>query len=929
MWFGSILKLFPKASFAKSSRQPRSPAEKRRRARRLLLEPLDARCVLAFSPFSEYVVGSGASVQVAGEFTGDGYADLVTSTNGGVQLVRGNGDGSFQAPVLISPNSARSVAAGDLNADGNLDLVTNREILLGNGNGTFQPPLAINLPDQTPSQYGAPLPQQALSVAVGDLNDDGKLDAVVTGMTTWQVYTGSGYYGPYYTTAWSGHANVLLGNGDGTLTYHSAQEYSNHGYVYEGLKLVDLNHDDALDLLIARQSSYNSVSLLGNGDGSFTTAANISSGEGSSAVNAGDFDEDGHVDLITRTYNGFMLNRGRGDGTFEDPAFFTSEPINQTPQSVAVGDVNADGHLDIVYTTQRVEVTQYVPGYWGDYPSDGFVHNTAKVVLGTGEGTFTAPIGSGLGTYNGLYALLSAGLLADFNSDGRPDFAIGEWYSGRLTAALNDGNWDPPAAARIADVTIVEGHSGQTNALITVTLAGDHDGVSVDYSTSDYTAVAGNDYVSRAGTLTFAPGVFSQTIEVPIIGDRLGETTESFFVTLLNPSEGAVLIDQRAVVSILDDEPTISIDHPYGIDPLTVVEGDSGTTPAVFTVTLSQPYDQEVTVHYYTLTGNVNDIIPLDDTLRFAPGETSKTITVEVVGDLLHEDLEAFNVYLDTPSANASLGNASGYCYIVDNDPLPTVSIGDVSKNEGNSGTTKFNFTLTLSAPSGNWVTVTYETVDGTATTANGDYVFDWNYAYFEPGQTTSTISIDVKGDRTNEPDETFFVNLIEANGAAIEDGQGVGTIVNDDGGTTSPKPQISIGDAQITEGNSGSQQLVFTVSLSQASTKEVSVNYATANGTAKTGDNDYVSKSGTLRFAPGETTKTISITIKGDTKVEADETFKVKLSSAKNAEIADSQAIGSILNDDTGSSSPKPKVSGILEAFASLLESLSNRRKR
>jgi hypothetical protein len=372
----------------------------------------------------------------------------------------------------------------------------------------------------------------------------------------------------------------------------------------------------------------------------------------------------------------------------------------------------------------------------------------------------------------------------------------------------------------------------------------------------------------------------------------------------------------------------ISINHNLFVDPLRVLEGDSGTTPPVFTVTLSQAYDQEVTVHYYTVTGHVNDIIPLDNTLRFAPGETSKTISVEVVGDLIHEDVEAFNVYLDNPSANASLGNAYGYCYIDDNDPLPTVSIGDVSKNEGNSGTTRFTFTLTLSAPAGDYNYVYFETANGTATTGNQDYVAKSGYVYFDPGKTTATFTVDVKGDRTKEADETFFVNLIDAGGAAIEDGQGVGTIVNDDGTLAPPKPQISISDAQITEGNNGTKLLVFTVSLSEASSKEVRVNYATANGTAKTGNNDYESRSGTLRFAPGETTRTISITVNGDTKAEQDETFKVKLSSAANAEIADSQGIGTILNDDASGSTTKPK-SNLAAAFASLLDSISSRRRR
>jgi hypothetical protein len=934
MWFGSILTLFPKLRPAAISRKPRNKADQRRRARRLLLEPLDARCVLAFSPFSEFPAGSLVEVKVAGDFTGDGQADLVVSNSVGVQLLRGNADGSFQAPTTVSSLYPKSVAAGDLNADGKLDLVTSDNIFLGNGDGSFQPPIAIELPPQIPTGYHSPVAQQAGSVAVGDLNGDGKLDLMVTGRSSISVFTGWGYYGPYYNHYSSGFANVLLGNGDGTVTHSSLTDFPQQGAHGEAVALVDLNGDNALDLLAnsSNGSTFTSA-FLSNGAGSLAEPTHFSSGYGLSSVQTGDFDEDGNLDLLTRGFgNGFVLNRGRGDGTFENPTPFSTEQSGQTPTSVAVGDINADGHLDIAYTTQRVEVTEYgyYPGYYGYYkvPIAGIVHNAAKVILGNGAGAFSAPVSDDLGSHDGLSGNLHTSLLGDFNGDGLLDLAAADRVFGLLTVALNDGSWEPPAAASIADVSIAEGNSGQNSAVITVTLIGEHDGVTLDYLTADNTATAGNDYEARSGTLTFAPGVFSQTIEVPILGDRLGEGDESFFVTLTNPS-GVIFTDNQALVTILDNEPVISINHNLFVDPLTVIEGDSGTTPAVFTVTLSQAYDQEVTVHYYTVTGHVNDIIPLDDTLRFAPGETSKTITVEVVGDLVHEDLEAFNVYLDTPSANASLGNAFGYCYIEDNDPLPTVSIGDVSKNEGNSGTTRFTFTLTLSAPAGDYNYVYFETANGTATTGNHDYVAKSGYVYFDAGRTTATFNVDVKGDRTKEADETFFVNLIYANGATIADGQGVGTIVNDDGTVAPPKPQISINDAEVVEGNSGTKQLVFTVSLSEASNQEVSVKYATMNGTAKTGNNDYESKSGTIRFAPGETTKTISITVNGDTKVEQDETFKVKLSSAANAEIADSQGIGTILNDDASSSSPKPKANSVAEAFASLLSSLSNRRRR
>jgi chitinase len=114
-----------------------------------------------------------------------------------------------------------------------------------------------------------------------------------------------------------------------------------------------------------------------------------------------------------------------------------------------------------------------------------------------------------------------------------------------------------------------------------------------------------------------------------------------------------------------------------------------------------------------------------------------------------------------------------------------------------------------------------------------------------------------------------------------------------------SANPAISISDVALAEGHSGQTAFVFTVSLSEASSKEVSLKYATANGTARKGDGDYIGAKGTLKFAPGETTKTITVLVNGDNKVESDEQFFVNLSQARNATIADARGIGTVLNDD------------------------------
>jgi hypothetical protein len=202
-------------------------------------------------------------------------------------------------------------------------------------------------------------------------------------------------------------------------------------------------------------------------------------------------------------------------------------------------------------------------------------------------------------------------------------------------------------------------------------------------------------------------------------------------------------------------------------------------------------------------------------------------------------------------------------------------------------------FTVTLSAASGQPVTVQYSTANGTATTGS-DFLTASGTLTFAPGETSKTITVAVRGDQMFEPNETFVVNLGGATNATMSDWTGIGTIVNDD-----VAPGISISEFSTVEGRSGSTTFTFTVTLSAPSATPITVNYSTANGTATAGE-DYTAASGTVTFAPGETTRTITIKVKGDRKVEADETFFVKLFGvSSNALILDAQGIGTILNDD------------------------------
>jgi hypothetical protein len=226
----------------------------------------------------------------------------------------------------------------------------------------------------------------------------------------------------------------------------------------------------------------------------------------------------------------------------------------------------------------------------------------------------------------------------------------------------------------------------------------------------------------------------------------------------------------------------------------------------------------------------------------------------------------------------------------------PSLSIGDSTVLEGNSGTTSAVFTVSLSSAVGRPVSVQYMTLAGTAT-AGVDYRPTSGTLQFGPGQTTRTITVAVVGDTTYEPDETFSVVLTGPVNATIVKARGVGTIRNDE-----PRPSLTINDISMNEGNTGTNPptyFTFTVSLSEASYQTVTVDYTTADGTATVKDDDYVPTSGTLTFAPGQTTRTITVAVVGDTTYEPDETFSVVLTGPVNATIVKARGVGTIRNDD------------------------------
>jgi Calx-beta domain-containing protein len=475
-------------------------------------------------------------------------------------------------------------------------------------------------------------------------------------------------------------------------------------------------------------------------------------------------------------------------------------------------------------------------------------------------------------------------------------FAITLSNSGNATIADGSGQatiTDDDAAPTLSvdDVTVTEGNAGTTNAIFTVSMSSvSANPVTFDWATAPGSATAGTDYVGASGSRTIAAGVTTATVTVTVNGDALDETDETYDVRLSNPGN-ATIADGSGLGTITDDDPAPTL----SVNDITVTEGDAGTKTATFTVALSAASGQAVTFDWATTAGSATvgtDYVAASGSPTIAGGSTTATVGITVIGDPLDELDETFGITLSNPG-NATIADGSGQGTITDDDAAPTLSVNDVTVTEGDAGTKTATFTVTLSAASGKTVTVDWATANDSATQPS-DYAAGSDTLTFVPGDTSEPIVITVNGDTLDEINETFDVTLSNPGNATIADGSGLGTITDDD-----PLPQLSIGDTSVVvEGDAGITTATFTVALSAASGIDVTVGWATSDGSA-TQLADYVSDSGTLTFPAGTTTRGIGVTVNGDTTAELDETFTVNLSGATNATISDGSGVGTIPDDE------------------------------
>jgi len=226
--------------------------------------------------------------------------------------------------------------------------------------------------------------------------------------------------------------------------------------------------------------------------------------------------------------------------------------------------------------------------------------------------------------------------------------------------------------------------------------------------------------------------------------------------------------------------------------------------------------------------------------------------------------------------------------------PLPVIGIGAVGVVEGNSGTGTARFAVTLSDVSATDATAHYATAPGTATSTT-DYTDVSGTVTIVAGTTTASIDVPIVGDTATEGNETFVVNLSAPTGATIGTASATGTILDDDPSTG---PIVGIGNASVVEGNSATRQMSVPVTLSDPSGSDVSVDYATASGTATAGT-DFTSASGTLTIPAGAVTGFVVVDVSGDITQEPNETFSVTLSNPVGATLGRVTGTGTITNDD------------------------------
>lgn len=874
------------------------------------------------------------AVMEVGDLNGDTFSDIVVSggdsfTVRQINYMFGNAGGAFaltSGPSVLERATGFSIAR--LNADSIPDFVVSFEDTTTPTQPFVQPWLAVSPGSYTPgARIEPPYFLTPTDVVAVDFNGDSFQDIAAP---------------------LSGHmVMVIYGRGNGEFVD------ANHWAVQASAWSIasrDLDGDTKPDLVNFQQTSTNSslISVLTNVDGrKFRAPREVL--WGLSQISATDFNGDGLLDFASSRKSSFgsdssvEVNLNSADGLGPDMGVPTARALTQ----MTVGDFNGDGHKDAVTshsdndrrlstylgngtgtlaagitTSLNVAFENVIAGRFNaDTRDDVFVVGSSSrgyTMLANADGTFTAAPGSPV-TLQSSTVKLQKG---DFNEDGNLDVIVSNgivqlWLgdgTGQFTRAMNripnlgdvvagdfdgDGHLDLAGfdAGGVKGVLgLGNGQFGQefstpipTTQTLSSLVASDFDGDGrSDLAFLIVLAATNNLVVVRSNSTTLgwaAPNFYS-------VGGLSGYTS-ALFAADYN-GDGKIDLGYNAEVARGIIYNSGGASPCMSIADATITEGDSGTSNASFTVSLSAASTQNVRVNYVLTAGTATagtDYENVAGRLEIPAGATSATINVPIIGDALDEFDELFTLTLSSPS-NAALVRSTATATIVDNDAEPTLTITDPSTNEGGSSVF-LNFTVNLSAPSGKPISLRYSTANGTAV-APGDYNSANNLLISIPAGTSSAgFSVLVFGDTTYEQSENFFVNLTEAANVVLAETQATATINNDD-----PIPTISVFNTFAPEGDSGTSNASVTIQLSNPTYLPVTLSVLTSDNTA-IGGRDYVLSDTPMTIPAESFSANATVQIIGDAVNEPNETFFVNIYNIVNATTGQTQASVLITDDD------------------------------
>jgi len=476
------------------------------------------------------------------------------------------------------------------------------------------------------------------------------------------------------------------------------------------------------------------------------------------------------------------------------------------------------------------------------------------------------------------------------------EFSVGEAATPNVSVAVS-----PSSVAEDGGTNLVYTFTRSTAAggALTVNFSV---GGTATFST-DYTQSGAASFTTSTGTVTFGAGNTTVQVTIDPTADTTVEPDETAILTVTSGTGYNVGSPSAATGTITNDDTDVSV----AVSPLSVTE--DGATNLTYTFTRTGLITGPITANFnvsgtatfntdYTQSGAAT-FSASAGTVTFTGTNATATVTIDPTADTTVEPDETA-ILTVTSGTGYNVGSPSAATGTITNDDTDvSVAVSPLSVTE--NGAPNLVYTFTRNGVTTGALTVSFS-VGGTATfgtdyTESGAATFTASSGTvtFGAGNSTATVTVDPTGDTTYESDETVVLTVTSGGYNVGAPSSATGTITNDD-----TAPSFSIDDVAHLEGNSGTTSYVFTVSKTGTTGLTATVHFSTADNTAMVSDGDYQANSGTLTFAPGDTDKTITVLVNGDTHVEPDENFFVNLDTPTNATISDSQGVGTIQNDDT-----------------------------